>query len=284
MKSSVSLCSAILLPVLTLAIPLSQLDASANTQQSVDAANTVNSSALNSPFASAHHMGHGPVVLPSTTSTTLPSSSTGDGANGSTHHRHANRTVVHQTYECDQRVHIEYLIDTVLLDRARGNPGCRQVANVYNRTAHANSSTPSQNLSNPAYIGGGEAAAPPGYQPSASLESSTTTGGNTTDGTTTGGNTTMVAVRIEQSTHGTVTTTTIRIKQHMNPDISPPIPDTPLPTYNDTATPGTPPPMSNTANSPGSPNPNSDAVPPPPDPATRNGTTPYALPPGFTGP
>ncbi len=249
MKSSVSLCSAILLPVLTLAIPLSQLDASANTQQSVDAANTVNSSALNSPFASAHHMGHGPVVL--------PSSSTGDGANGSTHHRHANRTVVHQTYECDQRVHIEYLIDTVLLDRARGNPGCRQVANAYNRTAHANSSTPSQNLSNPAYIGGGEAAAPPGYQPSASLESSTTTGGNTTDGTTTGGNTTMVAVRIEQSTHGTVTTTTIRIKQHMNPDISPPIP---------------------------SPSPNSDAVPPPPDPATRNGTTPYALPPGFTGP
>ena len=266
--------------------PIASSDTATTTSDAVPA---VSSSALNSPFAAAHHMGHGPVVHPLTTTTTNAASASptgetfpnvvnthGDNTTGTyqpvtpdelpsnrTHHRHGNQT---KTYDCNNNISVTNLTEILLTGRPQDFPDCNLVSSPkYNSTA---TSIPPQNLNNPAYIGGGEAAAPPGFHSSAPSPTPTST---STD------NTTMIRVKVEQINNGT--DQTIIVKETL------PVPaDAGAGGMDMGAGAGS----NSTAMADTAPSANTDTASSASTQAaaapTATGKTPYALPPGFTGP
>ena len=328
MRSSVAICVTFLLPAtLILAVPLSKSDASliirqikeqeehndfvrrmlyvdgvasdlepkekrdpSPTTAALDTASSNNSSALDSPFAVTHHMGHGPAVRPLTTSSSATPSSTEAVSVGSTPEafpnvvnthgdnkdhtyqpvtpsgnmtNHAHKNTTNQTYQCDPALPAENLTTILMTGRPQDDPGCRVAGN---KTAHANAtfSVPEQNKNNPAYIGGGEAAAPPGYHDTPDRMKTSIPAGE---------DSIPIEVKVSQDANGTETTTTtvtetIKGGQANGTNMGDfamgtDIPDS-LPATN----------MSDVSSS-------TEAA---ASTSTGKPRTPYALPPGFTGP
>ena len=316
MRSSVAVYVAFILPItLTLAIPLSKPDASPSTQRleerdehqnfirrmlyvdsiasdlepkekrdpspttaALDYAPTASSSALDTPFAATHHMGHGPAVSPLTTSTPH-----GDNRNhtyqpvksseNATHYAHGNGT--EQRYQCDPSLPAENLTAILMSGRPQDDPGCRLVVN---KTAYANatSSVPEQNKNNPAYIGGGEAAAPPGYH---------ATPDNMTTSIPAGENSTPIEIKVKQYSNGTETTTATVTEQMNGEQAGSEMSGTSGSDVGGSAM-GNSSTGTNTLDNPpttdagGMPTSTEAAAPA----GMGKGKTPYALPPGFTGP